>query len=134
MYIPYDDRCDISALIGKTLIAVTGTETGSNMIKFVCSDGTEWGMSHSQDYCESVGVEDVIGDIADLQDAIVLDAREEISDVNPTDVPTPEYQDCFLWTFYIIQTNKGAVTIRWYGDSNGYYSVDVDFGQIKKAN
>ena len=29
-----------------------------------------------------------------------------------------------------MQTIKGSVTIRWYGESNGYYSVGVGFHEV----
>ena len=65
----------------------------------------------------------------DLVGTPILMAEEVTNEpnVNPEGVPIPEYQDCFTWTFYKFATIKGYVTIRWYGESNGYYSESVDF-------
>jgi len=49
---------------------------------------------------------------------------------NPEGI-SKEYQDSFTWTFYKLSTNKGSITIRWYGESNGCYSEEVDFVQVK---
>jgi hypothetical protein len=73
-----------------------------------------------------VTVEDIVGDLADLVGDPILVAEEATSDQNPDGV-TKKYQDSFTWTFYKFATRKGYVDIRWYGESNGYYSERVDF-------
>jgi hypothetical protein len=86
-------------------------------------------MYHSQDCCENVSVEDIVGNLEDLIGTPILKASEDTSDKNPDGV-VKEYQDSFTWTFYNLTTIKGYVTIRWYGESNGYYSERVDFVKL----
>ena len=82
---------------------------------------------HSQDCCESVTVENITGDLKDLIGSPLTMAEEVTSKENPEGA-TKEYQDSFTWTFYKLATINGYVDIRWYGESNGYYSESVDFG------
>ena len=71
---------------------------------------------------------DVIGNLDDLIGAPILQAEEVLHmDENPVGVEIPEYQESYTWTFYKLATIKGYVTIRWYGQSNGYYSESVNF-------
>lgn len=123
------DYLQFSVLIGKTLVSVRGAEKGGDEIIFTCDDGSVFKMYHESDCCESVSIEDVSGDIADLIGSPIVMAEVATSCENPTGVTPPEYQDSFTWTFYKLATAKGYVDIRWYGESNGYYSESVDFKQ-----
>ena len=120
----------IKILIGKTLTKITVSENNAE-IRFETDDGEKYLMYHNQDCCESVSIDEIIGDLDDLIGIPILDAREE----NNIDKPQRDkYDESFTWTFYIIATIKGTVTLRWYGSSNGYYSESVDFTQIEKEN
>jgi hypothetical protein len=128
-------RCNISELIGKKLVAVEGLETGCDEVVFRCEDGSAFRMLHNQDCYESVFIDDIVGDVADLVGGTVLDAREESNNDGPKSFACASldgsqyiYEDeSATWTFYIVQTDKGTVTIKWYGTSNGHYSESVDF-------
>jgi hypothetical protein len=124
----YDNVCEIEELIGKTLTKITNS---GDEILFICDDGTSYNMFHCQDCCESVYVEDIIGDLSDLLESPIIMAEKVTSETNPEGCE-PDYQDSFTWTFYKLATIKGYVTIRWYGESNGYYSEDVDFIQVEE--
>jgi hypothetical protein len=115
-------------LQGKTLFAI---ENAGDEVLFTLDSGEVYKLYHSQDCCESVTVEDVCGDLADLIGSPLVEAEEVTSSENPAGVKVPEYQDSFTWTFYKLRTAKGCVTIRWYGSSNGYYSESVSFARVK---
>lgn len=132
----YWDNADIRTWNSRKIVTVDGLEKGSEHVRFTFSDGSVYIMEHRSDCCESVQVEDVCGDVADLQDATVINAREESNADVPDQVALERgkkghYMESETWTFYIIQTNKGAVTIRWLGESNGYYSETPYFYKDK---
>jgi hypothetical protein len=88
---------------------------------------------HEDDCCESVYIEDIVGDLNDLVGK-PLDIVEEVEydrDFNPPDVE-PVSGESFTWTFYKFATIKGWVDVRWLGESNGYYSESVDFRGVRK--
>jgi hypothetical protein len=118
-----------SDLIGKTITEITGMEVGSEEITITCDSGQKYRMDHYQNCCETVQVEDVCGDVSDLIGSPILQAEESTSEEHPEGV-TKKYDDSFTWTFYRIATIKGSVVIRWYGESNGYYSERVDFEEV----
>ena len=112
--------CEISILIGEI---ITQIESSSDEIKFHCLSGLEIHMNHQQDCCESVDIEDIIGDLDGLIGNPILQA-ECVS--NESD------DGCTKWTFYKLATIKEYVTIRWLGESNGYYSIDVNVSALIK--
>ena len=111
-----------SELIGKT---ITEIEREENFLKFITSDGDRYVMKHDQECCETVTLEEVIGDLGDLIDSPIVEASKESGHLLP--VKEPEWTDSYTWTFYKIGSQKGFVTLRWYGESNGYYSEGVNF-------
>jgi len=118
-------------LVGKTLSTVM-CEIGNNEILFETISGDRYKLYHEQNCCENVNVEDIIGDLEDLIGSPLLMAEEvSYKDENPEGIDIPTYQESFTWTFYKLATIRGSVTIRWYGQSNGYYSESVDFARIK---
>lgn len=121
---------DFSELAGKTLTSVTGAEKDSEKITFVTTTGEVYEMYHYQDCCESVTVEDVVGDVSDLIGHPLQIAAESTSAEDDFIDPDPEKTRCAescTWTFYKLATIKGYVDIRWFGESNGYYSESVSF-------
>lgn len=117
-------------LLGKTLIAITG-EVGYDEIIFTCEDGTRYKLFHLQDCCESVSVEDIAGDMQDLLNNPILLAEESSNEDNlPPGFQFSYTPESYTWTFYKLATVKGYVTIRWLGESNGYYSESVDFVEL----
>ena len=105
----------IKQLKGKTL---TKVEASDENIWFYTTDNKAVRLWHQQDCCESVYVEDIVGDVSDLVGSPILRAEVRTED-GQTD-----YGD-LLYTYYELATINGSVTIRWYGSSNGYYSVRV---------
>lgn len=106
-------------LLGKTL---TGIERDGDEKLAFFAGSESWVMQHYQDCCETVEIAEIIGDLDDLvNDGPVLLA-EETSEHNE-DV----LYESSTWTFYKLRTLNGDVTIRWLGESNGYYSESVSF-------
>lgn len=121
-------------LKGKTLKSII-IEKGDDddFILFTDLEGKRYKLYHQQQCCESVTIEDICGDIADIIKSPILVAEEvnHEQDVKPEGVEKDVHEDSFTWTFYKLDTCKGGVTIRWFGESNGYYSESVDFLEIK---
>ena len=130
-----------ATLLGKTLSRI---EVRDDELYLETTEGTAYKLYHEQDCCETVTIEDICGDLGDLIGSPLVQVSE-ISFEDEKDLPEVErvrrqieranaldnYEDeSQTWTFYKLGTNKGSVTIRWYGSSNGYYSESVDFGEV----
>lgn len=110
-------RDDIPSLLGHTLKAVGRPH--DNRLEFHREDGKKVKMFHMQDCCETVYLDDVVGDLKDLVGSPLTVAEFY------THWGNPEYGD-LQYTFYRLGTAKGFVTLRWIGESNGYYSTEVN--------
>lgn len=106
---------ELNLILGLTFDSV---EASHDVITFHSKCGRKFLMYHEQDCCETVEIEDIVGDLSDLVGVPLLKA-EERSEVDPNACESG------TWTFYEFATIKGYVTIRWYGSSNGYYSESV---------
>ena len=124
----------IDELVGKTITEISGG-LGDEKLVFTCDNGDKYQMIYYSDCCASATLEDIAGNLEDLKGSPILQAEEVISEnTNPEGVKVPEYQDSYTWTFYKLATIRGYVTIRWYGESNGYYSESITFEKINAQN
>ncbi len=121
---------DISVLKGLTITGIRGMKSDQDEIYFVTECGRSFRMLHHQDCCERVYLEDVVGDVNDLIGSPVLVAEESSSEIPPDEDNREYFQDLQRWTYYKLATIKGYVDLRWYGSSNGYYSVGVSFEEV----
>jgi hypothetical protein len=114
---------NVSTMAG---LILTSIRKNAEEIEFKTACGQTFFMWHSQDCCEYVYIESVVGDLQDLVGNPLLLASEEVNKGE-----TESEYDSQTWTFYKFATIKGYVDIRWYGNSNGYYSERVDFGKVE---
>lgn len=102
---------------------IIGLENGNQVI-----------LTHDADCCESVylidedkdnyqSLRDLVGNKL-LKIEIKSNSDESLLQPDPSgDVYIPM---SFLWTFVTLYTDKDVVQLRWFGESNGYYSEEVD--------
>ena len=119
-----------SDLLGQVLTKVENID--NEELVFTLSFGKKYRLYHEQDCCERVYIEDIVGSLVDLVGSPLLLVEEVSQSVNPDIGAVNENGESSTWTFYKLVTIKGGVTIRWYGESNGYYSERVDFGPVEK--
>ena len=113
----------MAQMLGKTFVQVTGS-VGDGEMTFVTAQGERFMFAHQQDCCESVDINDIVGDLQDLCGSPMLLA-EQVQGATPVDFEE-EYHESVTWTFYKFATRRGYVDVRWLGESNGYYSESVD--------
>jgi len=124
-YYDYDSSAKLIDMLGKVFTSVT--ETGYTMVFENATD--RYVFFHGQDCCETVSINDIVGDLSDLVGEPLLVA-DEVSGETPVGFDD-EYHESVTWTFYKFATRKGYVDVRWLGESNGYYSESVDLGYKK---
>ncbi|MGL5075484.1 MAG: DUF7448 domain-containing protein [Waterburya sp.] len=115
--------CEFSELVGKTILSIERNADNDELI-FNCNDGSVYKMYHEQDCCENATIESMVGDLNDVCNTPILRAEEVSND-------DPDAEQSATWTFYKLATIKGYLDVRWYIESNGYYSESVDFVKLK---
>ena len=99
----YYDRVNVSELRDQTFTSVRADE---DTVTFE-NDSVRYVLYHDQNCCECVMVEEIIGDLEDLERLPLLIARED------SNADGPELnEESYTWTFYNFATYKGYVTIR----------------------
>lgn len=115
-----------SELQNKVITKIDG-KVGDEEMVFTTYDGDKYRLIYHQDCCASCNIEDICGELSDLIGTPILVAEEVSSHENPEGFHKEFQEESFTWNFYKLSTIKGSVTIRWYGESNGYYSEQATF-------
>ena len=122
-YTDWQASAKIEDMVGKVFTSIRNEDT-----ELVFENATErFVFFHSQDCCEHVSIEDICGDLEDLVGEPLLLA-EEVEGVTPVEFNEADHESV-TWTFYKFATRKGYVDVRWFGESNGYYSEGVSLGR-----
>lgn len=111
-----EELCEISDLENKYFESVCVEED-----RVIFSNSIyKYELYHERQCCETVYIESINGDLADIEGAVIRRADHYSGPW------TSEDDDDGSYNFYTIRTHKGFVDIRYNGSSNGYYSVDAD--------
>jgi hypothetical protein len=110
---------EMEFLKGKIIKEIVIDKWNNDKIYFIADNDEVIKMFHEYDCCESVEIEEIIGDLKDLINSPILMSECETN-------YSKNSGESKTWTFYKLATIKGYVTIRWCGESNGYYSEEVD--------
>jgi len=122
------EELNFDILLGKTITCFIISKDKTH-ISISCSDGCEYVLYHEQDCCETVEIYDVCGDIEDILNSPILLAEKVSSENKPEDVNLEYEPDSSTWTFYKLSAINGSITLRWLGESSGYYSEEVSFAK-----
>ena len=114
----------IGELLGQTVTEITGAEAGFETLRLTYDAGLmEAVFSHDQTCCEDVKIAQVDGDPEHLIGSPLTMAEvvsEELGEPKPS-----KYSDSWTWSFLKLATVKGYETVRWLGESNGYYGESI---------
>ena len=122
----YDkEDIDLDYFMWRTISDIKVSEHEDEVV-FTFTDQSRVMMYHSQDCCETVYLADVTGDFDSIKGSPVLRVFENTQDGSHEEGSYGSR----LYTFYTITTFDASVTLRWIGESNGYYSVGVSMCKL----
>lgn len=120
---------------GKTIQEIRGCKKHSDEVTIKFTDGSCLKFYHRQDCCETVLLEDFDATPEDLVNAKIISIEERISYSGKDEIkPLNTWDESYTWSFYVIKTSKFTMTLRWYGESNGWYSETVDIDYLHYDN
>ncbi len=109
---------------------ITGIEHDKEEFIMTLDNGQRFKLYHAQECCETVELVEIIGDLKDIIGS-PLTLCEEITEVGALNgYESLNGYEHYTWTFYKLATTKGYVTLRWCGESSGFYSERVNFMEI----
>lgn len=116
-----NSKYGIENIVGKTVASIDIVDSNyDDMVLFKFTDGSYATMQHYQSCCESVNLEEYSQEeLKELVGQTILSAREDSKD------DESDTYGSSGWTFYNIQGNRSFANLRWFGSSNGYYSIGV---------
>lgn len=113
----YASTSKFEQIQGMTITAVVYKETNESLLIHLNTHVLE--MTHHQECCESVYLEDIVGSFEDLIGYPLLEVSQSIVDIGSEDISSTA-------SYYNFRTIKASVQLRWVGESSGYYSETVD--------
>ena len=117
----------LSQLLGEVVVKIdVDKDNQDQFVLFTLDSGKKLKLYHYQECCEGVWLEDVVGDLDDLIGTPITTAEVVFE--------KKEFDNAYeygTWSFYKFATIKGYVDLRFCGESNGYYSETVDFGEVR---
>lgn len=116
----YGNICNFNEIIGHEVIDVFHNDDCFQIL----TKTHFFQLHHNQDCCESVWLDDIVGDPKSMIGNIVNMAEESWKDDDGAD-------ESATWTFYKLATIKGYIDLTWRGESNGYYSESVDCHKVE---
>ena len=99
---------------------VTNIDLDNDRVRIELENGSAFIMEHDQECCESVYITDGKNEMRELVGYKIVDATCEVSEGES------EYGSATK-TDFTFKTDEKTVVLRWFGESNGYYSESVDF-------
>lgn len=121
----YDSLVGAESLVGKFF---TRVERNDNRIILENDEG-QYVIQHMQDCCEHVYIESVSGDLADLENSEIRNGNEHSFRRS-----VGEYGSSNTITTFTFASDKGVVSIRFNGSSNGYYGEGASIYVYKKED
>lgn len=109
----------VEKLKGTQVKSVSGLGKNSKVVTLELDDGNVIQFYHRPDCCETVSLVDkeihgkIKGELLYIKASSNRDNK-------------PNEWNSHTWTFYEVRTTEGLLTMRWLGESNGFYSESVE--------